>query len=223
MNPNRFGVDTAFPPPQPPGYPPQYPPQPLGYPPPHRPPSNRKRWPVLIVAGVIGALIASTAAAVITVQLRDTSEPQEAAAPVTVTVAAPTPSAPAPLPVDQANRQTCQEGFIATQAPTKSATEALSILPAGVKVLDPAVQQNPEWAGAVRTAGGYYTQASEALRAKIAPGTTPVLANAADTAAKAFRVLGDSYTKFEPIAGNAHDLAVEASDQMVALCTRLAP
>ncbi|WP_256277893.1 hypothetical protein [Mycolicibacterium grossiae] len=142
---------------------------------------------------------------------------------MTVTVAAPTPAAPAPLPVDQANRQTCKEGFIATQAPTKSATEALSVLPAGVKVLDPAVQQNPEWAGAVRTAGGYYTQASEALRAKVAPGTTPVLANAADTAVKAFRVLGDSYTQFEAVAGNAHDLAIEASDQMVALCTRLAP
>lgn len=220
VNPNTFGIDTAFPPPQPPGYPPQ----PPGYPPPpQRPPSSRKRWPALVVAGVIGALIASTAAAVITVQARGTSESQEAPAPVTVTVAAPTPAAPAPLPVDQANRQTCQEGFIATQAPTKSATEALSILPAGVKVLDPAVQQNPEWASAVGTAGGYYTQASEALRAKIAPGTTPVLANAADTAVKAYRVLGDSYTKFEPIAGNAHDLAVEASDQMVALCTRLAP
>lgn len=208
MNPNTFGVDTAFPPPPP-------------LPPPRRP-SGRKRWPVLVMAGAISAVIASTAAAVITVQARGNSESQPISAPVTVTVAAPTPAVPAPLPVDQANRQTCQEGFIATQAPTKSATEALSILPAGVKVLDPAVQQNPEWASAVRTAGGYYTQASEALRTRIAPGTTPVLANAADTTVKAFRVLGDAYTKFEPIAGNAHDLAVEASDQMVALCTRLA-
>ena len=123
----------------------------------------------------------------------------------------------------QADRQTCQQGFLATQAPTKSATDALAVLPAGMKVLDPAVQQNPEWASAVRSAGNFYTQASDVLHEKIAPGTTPVLAEAANTTVKAFRVLGDSYTKFEPIAGNAHDIAVEASDQMVALCTRLAP
>ena len=85
------------------------------------------------------------------------------------------------------------------------------------------MQQNPEWASAVRRAGGFYTQASEALRAKIAPGTTPVLAAAANTTVKAFHVLGESYATFDPIAGNAHDIAVEASDQMFALCTRLAP
>jgi hypothetical protein len=220
MSHNTFGLRTVPPPPQQPPIP-GYSPQPPG------PPANigRRRWPTLLVAGAIGAVATSAAAALITVQARDTSSPvvTEAPAPVTVTVAAPTPASPPPLPTAQADRQTCQEGFLATQAPTKAATDALAVLPAGMKVLDPAVQQNPEWTSAVRSAGAYYTQASEALRTKIAPGATPVLAEAANTTVKAFRVLGDSYTKFEPIAGNAHDIAVEASDQMVALCTRLAP
>ncbi|WP_249026263.1 hypothetical protein [Mycobacterium xenopi] len=90
-------------------------------------------------------------------------------------------------------------------------------------ILDPAVQRNPEWAAAVRKAGGFYRQASEALAAQIAPGTTPVLNQAAQTAVKAFRVLGDSYITFDPISGNAHEIAVAASKQMTALCTRLAP
>lgn len=213
MNPNTFGVDTAFTPLQPPGFPPA----------PPRPDRHRNLWPAVVIAGTISALVASAAAALITVQVRSTSEPRGFGAPVTVTAAAPTTDKPAPMPVDLANRTTCQEGFVATQAPTKSAVEALSALPVGMKILDPAVQQNPEWTSAVRRAGAYYTQASEALRAKVAPGTTPVLAGAADTAVEAFRLLGDSYTNFAPIAGNAHDLAVEASDQMVALCTRLAP
>lgn len=219
MSHNTFGLGTVPPPPSPPPTP-RYSPQPPG------PPAGfGRRWPTLLAASAIGAVVASAAAALITVQARETSPPigPEAPAPVTVTVAAPTPASPPPLPTAQADRQTCQEGFLATQAPTKAATDALAILPAGMKVLDPAVQQNPEWASAVRSAGAYYEQASEALRAKIAPGTTPVLAEAADTTVKTFRVLGDSYTTFEPIAGNAHDIAVEASDQMVALCTRLAP
>jgi len=215
MSHNTFGVGTV--PPPPPGFPP----------PPPSPParSGRSRiWPLVLAAGIIGAVLASATAAIVTVQARGTTAAlPESVAPVTITVAAPTPAPPAPLPVEQADRQTCQEGFLATQAPTKSATDALAVLPAGMKVLDPAVQQNPEWASAVRSAGSFYTQASDVLHDKIAPGTTPVLAEAANTTAKAFRVLGDSYTQFEPIAGNAHDIAVEASDQMVALCTRLAP
>ena len=110
----------------------------------------------MLAAGIIGAVLASATAAIVTVQARDTTAPlPERVAPVTITVAAPTPAPPAPLPVEQADRQTCQEGFLATQAPTKSATDALAVLPAGMKVLDPAVQQNPEWASAVRSAGSF--------------------------------------------------------------------
>lgn len=218
MNQNMFGVGTVPPPmpPQMPGYPPPLPPGP--------PARGRRRWPMLIVAGAVGAVIASGAAALITTQARgNTAAPAQTPAPVTVTVRAPASAAPIPLPTAQADRQTCQVGFVATQAPTKSAAQALSILPPGVKVLDPAVQTNPDWAAAVHRAGEYYKQASEALRTQIAPGSTPVLEHAANTAVSAFRLIGDAYTNFDPIAGNAYEMALESSDQMVALCTRLAP
>lgn len=209
------------------GAPPPAPPQTPGYPPlPPGPPSGgqrRRRWPVLVAAAAVGAVVAAGAATLITTQARDTASPSAAAQPSTVTVPAPIPSGPAPLPAAQADRETCQVGFIGTQAPTKSAAQALAILPPGVKVLDPAVRNNPTWEEAVRTAGESYRQASDALRAHIAPGTTPVLAQAANTAVSAFRLVGDAYVTFDPIAGNAFEMALESSDQMVALCQRLAP
>lgn len=234
MNPKPFGVDTAFPPtpPQVPPAPPGYPP----YPPPGYPPAvpaqrvdrerRRNRWPLILTAGLVGAIVASTAAVAITLQSRDTTAAEASsspAAPVTVTVPAPAPAPPVPLPTAQADRQTCQEGYLGSTAPVKAATDALAVLPVGVKVLDPMVRQNSAWADAVRSAGDLYIQAGQAIQSKIAPGTTPVLAQAAATAAKTYQVLGNSYKNFEPIAGNAHDMAQEVSDEMAALCTRLAP
>jgi hypothetical protein len=198
-----------------PGYSPHPPGPPSG--------TGRRGWPVLVAAGVAGAIIASLAAAVITINTRDTPATSAAPTPVTVTVGAPTPAPPGPLPTAKADRQTCQVGFIGTQAPTKSAADALSILPSGVKVLDPAVQANPQWSAAVQSAGRFYEQASDALESQIAPGTSPVLAQAAHTAVDAFRLVGNAYENFDPIAGNAYEIALSASDQMVALCTRLAP
>ena len=32
-----------------------------------------------------------------------------------------------------------------------------------------------------------------------------------------------AYIRLDAISGNAHDIALEASDQMAVLCTRLAP
>lgn len=119
--------------------------------------------------------------------------------------------------------QTCKQGFLATDAPSRSAKDALATLPPGVKILDPRVQQDPNLANAVRNAGQYYIQAGKALEAKIAPGTTPALFEAANTMAKSLLVLGDSYTSFDPIAGNAHEITDEANGQMIALCSRLAP
>lgn len=216
MTHNTFGVDTAFPPPPPPQMP-GYPPLPPG-----PPAGGSRRWPVLVGAAIIGAVVSAVAAFAITTQAQDTTV-QGLPAPTTVTVAAPTPAPPVPLPVTEADRQTCQVGFVGTQAPTKAAAQALSLLPPGVKVLDPAVQSNPDWAAAVRRAGDFYKQASEALRTQIAPGSTPVLSQAANAAVSAFRVLGDAYINFDPIAGNAHDIALASSDQMVTLCQRLAP
>jgi hypothetical protein len=179
----------------------------------------------MVAAGLTGAIVASATAATITLQSTDTAAPSAPAppAPVTVTVPAPTPTSPVPLPTAQADRQTCRDGYLGSDPPYKAATDTLAVLPPGTKILDPATQQNPVWADAVRKAGDLYIQGADILQSKIAPGTTPILFEAATTAAKTYRVLGNSYKNFEPIAGNAHDMAQEVSDEMAALCTRLAP
>ncbi len=221
MSNKPFRAETLPSPPpafprHPPGRPPQHPPAP--------PSDGRRRWwPTLAAAGGISAVVSAAPAAVITLQVRNTSEAPQTSAPVTITVPAPAPPTPAPLPAAQADRQTCQEGWLATAAPARAATDTLSVLPPQVKILDPAVRANPDWTAAVERAGDFYRQASETLQVHIAPGTTPILAEASNTAVKAFRVLGDAYSTFDPISGNAHDIAKEASDEMAVLCTRLAP
>jgi hypothetical protein len=163
-------------------------------------------------------------AAVITAQARDTAtEGPAAPTPVTVTVPAPAPPSPVPLPTSQADRQTCQGGWVAAGNLIDSATGAMAVLPKGMKIDDPAVWANPEWAAAVRRAGDFYRQASDALKTQIAPGATPVLTEAAHTAVKALHTLGDATADPGAINGNAFDIANKASAQMAVLCTRLAP
>lgn len=217
MSNNTFPLGTVPPAPPPPfGYMPQPPGPPSG--------NGRRRWPILFAAGIIGAVIASAAAAGITLQARDTTAATpELPAPVTVTVAAPTPAAPAPLPTSQADRQTCRQGWINAGNLIKSAQAAVTVLPPDVKVGDPATASNPEWAEAVKLAANYYRQASSALESNIAPGTTPVLAEAAQTSVKALRLLGDAIRTSDPITGNAVTIANETTQQTGALCVRLAP
>lgn len=213
MNPNRVG--TA-PPPIPPQMP-AYPPMPPG------PPTGGRRWPALVAAAAVGAVTAAAMAAIVTTQIRDNASAPNSPAPVSVTVPAPSPVSPAPLPTAQADRQTCQQGWLPAGTAIDSATGALSVLPAGMKVTDPAVQANPAWAEAVRKAGEHYREASHALDGQIAPGTTPALAEAAKTAVSALRTLGDSMSPPSDINGNAFDIANEASAQVGILCQRLAP
>lgn len=220
MSHETITTPPVLPPPPAPPYPPapQYSPRP-------RPPADerRRRWPALAAAVGISAVLASIAAAAITTSARDATPTAEQPAPVTITVPAPTPKAPTPLPTAQADRQICQKGWLATQEPTRAANSALDVLPGGMKVLDPAVRSNADWASAVRRAGELYRQAGGALEAQIVPGATPILTEAAKTAVNALRGLGDSYVNFEPVSGNTQAIAVEAADQMAVLCTRLAP
>jgi len=217
MSHNPFGIGTVPPPPAPmPGYSPQPPGPPTG--------SGKRRWLPLVSAVVIGGAITSLAAAVITVQTRDTDATTEAApTPVTVTVEVPTPPPPAPLPAAQADRQTCQQGWIPAGNLADAAVRALQVLPAGVKVGDPAIQSNPEWAAAVQNAADSYRRAGDALDRAIAPGTTPVLAEAAHTAVKALRFLGDAIGKGDPVNGNAGEIVDAAGGHVGLLCIRLAP
>jgi hypothetical protein len=188
--------------------------------------SGKRRWRALVSAGVIGGTIASLAAAVIIVQTRDTGATTKAApvpTPVTVTVGAPSPARPSPLPAAQADRQTCQQGWVPAGNLADAAVRALQVLPAGVKVGDPAIQSNPEWAAAVQNAADSYRRAGDTLDSAVTPGTTPVLAEAAHTAVKALRLLGDSISKGDPVNGNAGEIVDAAGGQVGVLCTRLAP
>lgn len=221
MTRNGFGVDA--PPPSPPSQPPM-----PGYapcPPPNQPAFGHSlRWPALLGAAAVGALVAAAAAAVITVQVRDAPGPaQESAAPLTVTVDPPTPDSPTPLPTAQADRKTCEQGWIPAGEFIDGAKAELARTPAGMSVTDPAIRANPEWTAAVDRAGDLYRQAGDALASNITPGATPVLTEAAHTAAESARLLGDAISTRDPINGNAGEIANEAAAQMGALCQRLAP
>jgi hypothetical protein len=215
MSHNTFGVGTVPPPPPPPmpGYPPQ-PPGPPGE-------SGRRRWPALVAAGIIAGVIASTAAAVITVNARDTTAAAPTLpTPVTVTVAPPAPAAPAALPTSQADRQTCETRAAASRL-ISEASVAQGVIPEGMTIVDPAVRSNPAWSAGVQKAGSLYTQAGDVL--KVTPGATQVLAEAVSTASKALRALGTAYTNFDAANGNVYDIASQSSDAMDVLCGRLAP
>lgn len=176
----------------------------------------------MLAAGAAGAGVAATIATLITGSVRDTATPAPKAAPVvTVTVA---PPAPAPLGVDEANHHTCHQGLLASVAHVRAATGELErALPRGVKVGDPEVRDNPEWVAAVRRAAADWRLAADTLQSNIAPGTTPILAAAADTTAKASRARATAYATLDAINGNTGDIANKAAGEMVALCERLAP
>lgn len=200
-------------------------PQPTAHPLPPRPPGgHRRRWPALIAAAVLGAILAGTATAVGVIHARDDAGGAEiASAPMTVTVAPAVPPAPKPLPATEADRLTCRDGWLEAGNYIRSARATMRALPPGVKVGDPTAMNNPEWRAVAQEAADSYRKASEVLEAAIAPGTTPVLAEAAHTSVKALRLLADSIATSDPITGNAIEIGNEAGPQTRALCVRLAP
>lgn len=208
--------------------PPPYPPPPPGsqFRPQSPPPAIRRtrRWPAVVAAAAVGALTAAVTAAVITVRVQDPVESAQRAQPaVTETVDAPAPAPPAKLPTAQADRRTCEQGWIPAGSLIDDAQAELAKTPPGVAVDDPAVVANPEWAAAVTRAGELYRQAGTTLAGNIAPGTTPVLSEAAATAVRALRLLGDTISARDPINGNAGEISNAAAAQVGTLCQRLAP
>lgn len=211
-------IDIATPPPLPPA--PGY------WPPPGPPPSGgpRRRWSVLATAAAAGAVVAAVIAAVITIQVRDTTPAAAPTpAPITKTVPSPAPVAPAPLPAAQADRQTCEQGWIPAGRFIDSGKAALATLPSGVKIGDPVVQTNPDWNATAQRAAGFYRQAGEALRSAIAPGTTPILSEAAATAVKELRLSGDAISTNDASIGNVGKVGNAAAKEVGVLCDRLAP
>lgn len=216
-------VDVAFPPPLPP------PPDPGKWPPPPGPPppppgGSRRSWPALATAVAAGAVVAAIIAAVITMQVRDTTPAAAPThAPVTKTVQPPAPASPAPLPTAQADRQTCEQGWIPAGHFIDSGKAALRTLPGGVRIGDPIVKTNPDWNAAAQQAASFYRQAGDAMASAIAPGTTPILAAAADTAVKELRLFSVVISTNDATVGNAGTLGNATANAVGTLCERLAP
>lgn len=209
-------VEHAWPPPPPAGPPFQPYPQP--------PTDGRRRRGPVVAAAVLGAVIAAVATAAIAVQSRpDPTAAPAAHAPVTVTVPAPKPAAPSPLPTEQANHQTCYDGWDGASRFIDQAEAALATLPSGVKVGQPEVPTNPTWNAAAQQAATAYRQASDALKVGIAPGTTPMLAEAANTGVKQLRLLADAISTNNLMIGNAIEVGNASAKEIGTLCTRLVP
>jgi len=209
-------VEHAWPPPPPAGPPFQPYPQP--------PTEGRPRRGPVVAAAVLGAVLAAVATAAIAVQSRpDPTATPAAHAPVTVTVPAPKPAAPSPLPTEQANRQTCDQGLTPAEKYIDEAEAALATLPSGVKVGDLAIPSNPAWYAAAQRAAAAYRHASDVLNAGIAPGTTPMLAEAAATDVKELRLLGEAIRTNDTMIGNAGEVANASAKTIATLCNRFAP
>lgn len=203
--------------------PPAYP----NWPPPPYPPQSsaadaaaapRRRWPAFVCGVAIGAVAAAAITAVIAARTADTAP----STPVTITAAPPAPSTPAPLPASDANRHTCDTWLAAGRLINDAATE-LSALPAGTKILDPAVRANPDWSSAVQRAADRYKQAGDGLATGIAPGTAAILDQMASSTASVLHALATADGSYDSAGGNVYDLLKVSANAMDVLCERLAP
>lgn len=207
------GYAPAYPPPAPPTWQPE-------------PPHKGRGGLALVIAALAGAVVGGTVAALVTTGIRDTTPVAPVAAPMTVTVAPPAPPAPpapAPLPAAQADSMTCKQGWDGAAPFAHAAAEALKTLPPGMTPPDPAVRANPGWSAAVQSAGDYYRQASVFIHNHIAPGTTPILASAVETAVRAAEGVGYAIGNFDPAYADARAATIAANDAVDHLCDRLSP
>ena len=200
----------------PPAYP-TWPPQPY---PPQQQQQQRRRWPAIAASAGVGAIIAGIITTLVTMAATSGPTPTvtPAAAP-TVTVTAAPPKPPPPLPATQADAKTCQGWAMADDLVTTAGT-GLNVMPQNVTITDPAVQANPAWKAAVQRASQLYSQAADTLAAQIAPGTSPMLAEFADTTVSALRTLSVAYKTFDTTAGNVVDMFTAGRDALDWSCGR---
>jgi hypothetical protein len=177
-----------------------------------------------VAIAAVCAALAATAATVITANVvRGEDSGASAAAPtVTVTAQPLAPSTAPPRPAAEADRATCQ-AWLSTGNLIRAAGDAQSVIPAGMTILDPAVQSTPAWRAGVIKAGDLYGQASQTLEAGIAAGTTPVLEQTAHSAVEALRALSTATTSFDEASGNGFGLVKTVANATDVLCERLAP
>ena len=186
------------------------------YPP--APPERRRRWPAVAAAAGIGAVVAGVITTLITIAATN-PEPTNTAAPAapTVTVTAAPAPPPAPLPVAEADKQTCR-GWETTSTLFTAGAVSQGVIPQGMTITDMAVQNNPAWKAGVIKASELYGQAADTLSAQIAPGTSPMLAQIADTSVSALRTLSEGYKTFDPANGNAMTVFQTSQQAMDWLC-----
>ncbi|GAT06213.1 uncharacterized protein RMCFA_6324 [Mycolicibacterium fortuitum subsp. acetamidolyticum] len=203
------------PPPTYPAWPPQAP-----YPPAPRP---RRRWAATATAAVISAAVAATLASIITANNtgRD-SAATATASTVTVTAQPPTPNSPTPVPAATADRTTCQ-AWVSAGTLIRGASEAQSVIPPGMTIVDPAVQDNPAWKAGVIKAGDLYGQAADTLAAGTPNGTTPMLDQTAAAAVGALQALSTTTKGFDEASGNGYAVVKSVANALDVLCERLAP
>ena len=201
--------------------PPTWPP-PTPYPLPPQPP--RRSWRVTASVAVVSAAVAATIAGVLTAGYHQTATDTTMSTipTVTVTPQSVTPSSAAPMPAAEADRTTCQ-AWLSTGTLIRAASDAQSVIPPGMTILDPAVQENPVWKAGVIKAGDLYAQAADTLGAGIAPGTTPVLEQTAHSAVDALRALSTATTAFDEASGNGYSLVKNVANATDVLCERFAP
>jgi hypothetical protein len=99
-----------------------------------------------------------------------------------------------------------------------AAADAQRAIPRGMAVTDPAVRNNPAWASGVAKAGDLYGQAADTIAAQIAPGTSPILGQIADTTASALRTLSIAYKTYDPANGNSMREFRATKDAMDVYC-----
>lgn len=188
--------------------------------PPHPPLKQRRRWLAIAAAASAGAIIAGVITTLVTIAA--TSGPASTGTPTaapTVTVTAAPGKPPAPLPAAEADKKTCQGWAIADDLVTTGAS-GLNVIPQNMPFTDPAVQANPSWKAAVDRASQLYSQAADTLAAQIAPGTSPILAQFADTTVSALRTLSIAYKTYDPTAGNVVDMFTAGRDALDWSCGR---
>ncbi|EIT92281.1 hypothetical protein [Mycobacteroides abscessus] len=175
-----------------------------------------RRWPGIVAAASAGVLVGAVVGIGTTILAHERSP----AAPVTVTVT-PEPSAPpGAKPLERANRQTC-EGWDAAGKLINDAADALTIIPEGTSILDPAVRNTPERVSAVMHAGDLFQQAADALQQRITPGATEILTLTSQTTVSSLAALAIAYRSFDESSGDSITTARAAAHSMSALCKRL--
>ncbi len=194
--------------------PPSSPPQ---WQPPSQPSApSRRRWPVWLAAGVVGAVVAGAVTVGVTLRLT-AADPGETPVEQTVTVTAEPPPPPAPLPVEQADAKTCAAWHSVRQMVT-DAVIAQSVIPEGLDILSPQVQTHPEWKAGVAKSSRMFREVADLFDERKPDDVDSMLGHVSDTTVNALRTVSTAYAVYAPESGNAAAVFREAEKTMDWLC-----